>query len=313
MRRPARGEAAAPESRIVRLDPLSLQLYTAVVETGSIAAAAAREHIAAAAVSRRIAELEDRLGSPLLRRHARGVQPTAAGLALLGLARRALDALDDLPVQMRDFASGLRGQVRLCANISAITQFLPRDLASFAHQHPQVRIVLDEMNSMATVRAVAENAADVGVYTAFAHGDAVQSLPYRADRLCLLVGKHHRLARRRQVAFADVLNEPFVGLRTGSAINQTLAAESARLGRPLNMRIQVTGFDALCLMVAQGFGMGVAPEGITRLYAPAVGVREVKLKDDWAARELRLAVRRLDALSPEGRRLVEHLQACAAG
>lgn len=293
----------------MRPDPLSLQLFTAVVETGSIAAAASREHIAAAAVSRRIAELEDRLGSPLLLRHARGVEPTAAGLALLGLARRALHALDDVQGQMQDFSSGLRGQVRMCANISGITQFLPQDLASFSHSHPQVQIVLEETNSSVAVRAVAENAADVGVYTAYAHSDAVQSLPYRHDRLCLLMPHQHRLARRRRLAFAEVLAEPFVGLRTGSAINLLLAAEAARQGQSLHMRIQVTGFDALCLMVAQGFGVGVAPVGVVRLYAAALGVREVALQDAWAARELRLAVRRLESLSPEARRLVEHLQA----
>ncbi len=292
----------------MRPDPLSLQLFTAVVETGSIAGAAAREHIAAAAVSRRIAELEQRLGSPLLVRHARGVEPTAAGVALLGLARRALRALDEVPEQMSDYAGGLRGQVRLCANISAITQFLPQDLASFAQQHPQVRIELEETNSSVAVRAVAENAADIGVYTAYAHDASVQSLPYRQDRLCLLVPQRHVLARRRQLRFAEVLDQPFVGLRTGSAINQLLVAEAARLGHSLHMRIQVTGFDALCLMVTQGFGIGVAPSGVARLYAAELGVREVALQDGWAARELRLAVRRLDSLPPEARRLVEHLQ-----
>ena len=297
----------------MRPDPLSLQLFTAVVETGSIAAAANREHIAAAAVSRRIADLEQRLGSPLLLRRARGVEPTAAGLALLGLARRALRALDDVPEQMRDYAGGLRGQVRLCANISGITQFLPQDLAGFARLHPQVHIELEETNSNVAVRAVAENAADIGVYTAYAHTDAVQSLPYRHDRLCLLVPPGHRLARRRQVRFAEVLDEAFVGLRTGSAINQLLVAEAARQGHSLHMRIQVTGFDALCLMVTQGFGIGVAPAGVARLYAATLGVREVGLQDTWAARELRLAVRRLDSLSPEAQRLVEHLQAAAQG
>ena len=296
----------------MHIDPVSLQLFIAVVEEGSIAAAAEREHIAAAAVSRRMAELEGLLGSPLLLRHARGVEPTAAGLALRDLARQALHVLDDLPVQLRDFASGVRGQVRVFANISAITQFLPQDLAAFAQAHPQVRILLEESNSLATVRAVAENAADVGVYTAFAHGDTVQSLPYRRDRLCLVVPTQHRLARRQRVAFAELLDEAFVGLRTGSAINLLLAAEAARLGRSLRLGIQVTGFDALCLMVAQGFGIGVAPEGVFQLYAAALDICKVTLKDDWAERELRLAVRSLDHLPAAARRLVEHLQACAA-
>ncbi|HWI83307.1 LysR substrate-binding domain-containing protein [Ramlibacter sp.] len=295
----------------MRLDPVSLQLFVAVVEQGSIAAAAEREHIAAAAISRRIAELEKALGSPLLLRQARGVEPTSAGAALVTLARRALAVLDEVPLQLCGFASGLRGQVRMFANISAITQFLPQDLASFALTHPGVRILLEESNSTATVRAVADNAADVGICTAYAHGEAVLSLPYRSDRLCVVLPQAHRLARRKSVAFAHVVDEAFVGLRTGSAINLRLAGEAAQLGRSLLFRIQVTGFDAVCLMVAGGFGIGVVPEGAARLFATSLPIRAVRLTDAWAHRELCLVVRSLDALPSAARRLVEHLQAAA--
>lgn len=292
----------------MRLDPLSLQLFIAVVETGSIAAASAREHLAAAAVSRRIAELEETLATPLLRRHARGVEATPAGLVLRDHARQALHLLDDLPAQLQDFATGVRGQVRVFANISAITQFLPADLASFARLHPQIHIRLEESNSHATVRAVAENAADVGVHAAFSHGDEVQSLPYRRDRLCLVLPRSHPVVQRGRVPFADVLDEAFVGLRTGSAINLLLAAEAARLGRSLRLSIQVTGFDALCLMVERGFGVGVVPEGVFRLYSAALDIGTVALEDAWAERELLLAVRDIEQLPAAARRLVEHLQ-----
>lgn len=295
----------------MRIDPVSLQLFVAVVETGSIAAASEREHLAAAAVSRRVAELEEQLATPLLIRHARGVEPTAAGFALRDLARQALHLLDDLPAQLKDYSIGLRGQVRVFANISSITQFLPADLASFAQAHPGVRIQLEESNSPATIRAVAENAADVGVYTAFAHGDAVQSLPYRKDSLCLVVPRKHPLIRRRKVAFDELLDESFVGLRTGSAINMLLAGEAARRGRTLRLSIQVTGFDALCLMVERGFGIGVVPEGVVRLYSAALDLGTVALKDPWAQRELHLAVRDVQQLPAAARRLVEHLQSCA--
>lgn len=297
----------------MRIDPVSLQLFVAVVETGSIAAASEREHLAAAAVSRRVAELEEQLATPLLIRHARGVEPTAAGFALRDLARQALHLLDDLPAQLRDYATGVRGQVRVFANISSITQFLPADLASFASAHPGVRIRLEESNSLDTVRAVEENAADLGVYTAFAHGDGVQSLPYRGDRLCLVVPRRHPLAGARPVAFRELLDEPFVGLRTGSAINLLLAGEAARLGRTLRLSIQVTGFDALCLMVERGFGIGVVPEGVFRLYSAALELDTVALQDDWARRELRLAVRHSAQLPAAAQRLLAHLQACAVG
>lgn len=98
------------------LDPTSLRLFVAVVEEQSIAKAAEREHIAAAAISKRISELEDALRTELLTRTNKGVEPTAAGIALLRLARHALHVLKDVHAQMLDFATGTRGQIRIYAN-----------------------------------------------------------------------------------------------------------------------------------------------------------------------------------------------------
>ena len=92
-----------------------------------------------------------------------------------------------------------------------------------------------------------------------------------------------------------------------------LAGEAARLGRTLRLSIQVTGFDALCLMVERGFGIGVVPEGVFRLYSAALELDTVALHDDWARRELRLAVRHSAQLPAAAQRLLAHLQACAAG
>lgn len=112
----------------MNLDPISLKLFVCIVEEGAIAAAAERSHIAAAAVSKRISELGGTLCTQLLSRSNKGVEPTAAGIALLQLARRALHELDDVFIQMQEYASGVRGQVRLFANIAVIMGVLRRAL-----------------------------------------------------------------------------------------------------------------------------------------------------------------------------------------
>lgn len=296
----------------MKIDPTSLSLFIAVVEEGTIAAAAEREHIAAPAVSKRISQLEDLLRTQLLTRTYKGVEPTAAGLALLNLARRAVHYLDDVQAQMSDYAGGTRGQVRIFANISAINQFLPTDLASFLEQHPQVQVHLEERNSTVTPKAVAENAADIGIFTTMQHGESVETLPYRADHLSLIVRNDHPLATRRRIRFADTLDWDYVGLRTGSAINMQLTKAAAELDRQLRLRIQVTGFDALCQMVSAGLGIAIAPQNLTKLYVKRLGIKEIPLEDEWARRELSICVRSQAALSPAAMLLVAHLQARAS-
>ncbi|WP_028220420.1 LysR family transcriptional regulator [Paraburkholderia oxyphila] len=296
----------------MKLDPVSLNLFIAVIEEGSIAAAAEREHIAAPAISKRIAALEETLRTQLLTRRHKGVEPTAAGYALLNLSRRAVNLLDDIHAEMLDFASGVRGQVRVFSNISAITQFLPDDLATFLEAHPAVEIRLEERNSLVTVRSVAENAADVGIFTLDPHGENVETLPYEEDELSVIVRRDHPLAGRKSVRFEETLAWDFVGLRTGSAINTQLTQTAIRLQKDFRLRIQVTGYDALCLMVSSGLGIGIAPRNLTKLFVKRLGITEVPLAEPWAKRRLGIAIRKRESLSPAAESLVAHLQARAA-
>ena len=291
----------------MRLDPVSLRLFVAVMEEGTIAAAARREPFAPAAVSHRVSELETALGTVLFQRSNKGTEATAAAHTLLGLARGVLHGLDDIAEQMAGHAGGLRGHVRVFANISAITQFLPDDLRSFMEAAPQVQVHLQERISSAIARAVADSRADIGILNAGSYGEALTVLPYRKDELVLIVPRAHPLAARRKATLRDALAHDFVGAHPGSAVNDQLHRAAGELGLPLRLRIQVSGYDAMSLMVAAGMGIGVLPRLSARLYLSALNVRAVTLDEPWAHRQLVVCVRSLDALSPAARSLVDHL------
>jgi DNA-binding transcriptional LysR family regulator len=295
----------------MKLDPVSLRLFVAVMEEGTLAGAALREHLATAAVSRRISELEAALDTKLFERSNKGTEATAAAHALLGLARGVLNGLDDIAEQMAGYASGLRGHVRVSANISAITQFLPDDLRSFLASAPLVQVHLQERISSAIAHAVADSTADIGILNAGTYGEAFTVLPYRADELVLIVPRDHPFARRRKVSLREALAYDFVGAHPGSSVNNQLHRSAGELGLPLRLRIQVSGYDAMSLMVAAGLGVGVLPRRSARLYLSSLGIRAVALDEPWVHRRLVLCVRSLDALSPAARSLVDHLRARA--
>ncbi|AVP57540.1 LysR family transcriptional regulator [Pulveribacter suum] len=296
----------------MKLDPLSLRLFVAVMEENAIARAAAREHIAPSAASRRLAELESVLRVELFARSNRGTEPTAAAYTLLHLARGVLNDLDGIGAQMRDFRAGVRGHLRVVANISAITQFLPGELQRFMAAHPQVQVQLQEQISTAVARSVAENAADVGILHHGSYGERVALLPWREDELVLIVPAGHALARRRSVRLAEALPWDFVGMHPGSAINHQLTRAAAELEAPLKLRMQVTSYDALCLMVSAGLGVAVLPRGSAQLLRGTLAIRTVTLAEPWARRRLSLCVRADESLSSVARLFVEHLRAPAA-
>lgn len=292
----------------MRLDPVSLKLFVAVVEEGSIAAAAQRSHIAAAAVSKRMSELEALLQTALLSRTNKGVEPTPAGLALLNHARRLLHELDDIVVEMRDWSGGTRGLVRVNANISAITQFLPREMAAFMARYPGVQVSLQERISSQIVAAVADNQADVGIAVVAAPPEGLQVFPYRRDELVLITPAGHALAARASIAFADTLAHEFVGLHTGSVINLLLTRAALDAERALRLRIQVTSYDALSRMVEAGLGIGVMPKAVALQYVASLGIACVALEDAWSQRELKLLVRGYESLPSAARLLVDALR-----
>lgn len=292
---------------MTRLDPVSLKLFVAVMEEGTIADAAIREHIAASAVSKRISELEQILHTELFVRSNKGTVATAAAFALLNLARSVLNDLDDIFAQMSEFSSGTRGHVRVFANISAITQFLPGELKSFTVAYPLVQIHLQERISSAVAKAVADSAADIGILNAGNYGENLTLLPYHDDELVLIVPAAHPLTRRKSVTLLQALDYEFVGAHPGSTTNNLLIKAAGDLGRTLRLRIQVSSYDALCLMVAAGMGIGVIPRQSAQLYLRSLKIRCVSLNEPWAARKLVVCVRAYDALSPVARLLVKHM------
>jgi DNA-binding transcriptional LysR family regulator len=294
-----------------RLDLVSLSLYSLVLRTGSISKGAELAHLAVGAASKRITDLEDAVGTPLLERHSRGVTPTLAGQALQRHAQRILADVDQLAAELSDHAQGVVGVVRLVANTSAVTQFLPADLAGFVAAHPGIRIQMDETNSREAVLAVLDGRADLGIFADRTPALGLQTLPYRRDRLVLVVPAGHALAGQRQMAFADAAEHDFVSLTQGTSLAQRLAAETQAQGRSLRVRIHVRSFDAMCQMVTAGLGLAVLPDAAVQPHLKSMGLKRIELSDAWVERELLVGARDLQALERPVRALLDHLRAAA--
>ena len=293
----------------LRFDLRDLELFVAVADAGSIARAAERSHTVASAVSKRISDLEDNLGCALLLRGAKGVELTAAGHALLARARVLLHQAAQLDEEMRHQASGVRGYVRIFANISAIVEFLPDALASFAHQHPDIHVHLEEHISSAIAAAVADNSADLGIVSELPVIDGLSTVPFRNDELVVVLKPDHPLASRESISFADLVDQAFIGLHAGSALHRLLTRAAVEANRTLNLRVHVTSFDAACAMVAAGLGVSIVPRAATTAYIRSLSLASVPLSDPWAQRQLFLCVRTNAPLHSAAKLLYDHLLA----
>jgi len=305
-----RPAAAAVSPLLRRIDLTTLRLFIAVCEEQNLTRAANREGIAASAVSKRMNDFEQAFGVTLFKRLSKGMALTPAGEALLHHARVTLLNVEKIAVELTEYSQGVRGHVRMLANLSAIVQFLPEDLSRFFGVHELLRIDLQERPSGQVVRGIEEGAAEIGICSGEADARSLKSFHYRTDHLVVVVRADHSLAAGETIQFADTLDFDHIGLHAASSIYLRSQYAATQADKSMRLRINVPGFDAVCRMVQANMGVGLIPDRAFEVIGAGMGLRAIRLRDDWATRELKIVVRDPAQLSSTGRLVLDHL--CAA-
>jgi DNA-binding transcriptional LysR family regulator len=295
------------------IDLKTLRLFAAVCDLGNIARAAEEAHIEPSAISKRIAQLESDFGVSLLSRGRRGVEPTAAGIALLEQARGVLFAMERISTDLSAFGGGVRGRVSVCASPSAIAEKLLDDIASFMREpeNLNIRVEVEEKLSVDLVRQLREGAASVGVCWDSVDFQGLQMRPYGNDHLALAVHADHPLAEKESIAFEETLAFDYVGLSPNTSVHAMLQRAAASAGKTVSYRVIVSTFDAAFRVVAAGLGISVVPVEVAETYRRAFDVRVIPLTDAWAKRRFIICFKNFDSLQTAAQRLVDYLSSRA--
>lgn len=295
-----------------RFDLISLRLFIAVADAGSLTAGAVRFGVSLAAASKRIAELESQVGNVLLQRSKQGVVLTPAGMALQRHASELVARLGQMAVAMDDFRRGSRGHLRLWASPSALLGFLPTVLADFSRAHPDVLFELEDVLSEDAARAVRTGAAELAVFGENTPTTGLQTMVCDIHELVLLVPADHALATLPAASLSEALQHEVVALGRATSLTRYIAAAAELAGLDFTIRMQVRGYDVMAHMVAAGLGVAILPRAAAAPQAVALGLRLVPLQGAVARRRLMLAMRDRAQLSGPAQAFVELLEARAA-
>ena len=299
--------AEAAPTMSMHFDLVDLRLMVRVAESNSVTKGAEASHLSVPAASTRIKNIEEGIGTKLLYRTSQGVTLTPPGQAFVQHARLVLGQIEHLRGDLQEYAKGIKGHLRVFANTSALSEFLPPVLRTYLLSHPDVNIDLRERLSHDIVRAVSDGQTDIGIVAGTVRTEALEVIPYRNDHLVLVVPRGHALAEEPAIAFADTLTFDHIGLHEASALHGFLRQICDGLHRSLRLRIQVNSFEAACRMIEATVGIGVMPESAARRHAQTMAITIVPLQDDWSLRAMTICVRRLDALPAFARDLVDLL------
>ena len=281
-------------------DSVTARLILLLAETGSIGRAAEREGIASSAVSRRVSDLESRLGVVLFDRSAHGVKLTNAGEAYADGCRTELRAIADLDAIMADFGSGQRGSLRLACTSSALTGRLPELLARYAAKHAGIVLDIQEMGAAKALLALDEGRADIAIVSDHYDFTRFEIKAFEDDRVWVLAPPDHPLADRieprKVISFETVIDHPIVGIHQAGSLDRLLGEAARKAGRPLVENLRVESFPALVRMVEAGFGIGFLRSTSLHLLA-GTDLVCAPLAEPWALRQLLVARRKTSPLS----------------
>ena len=291
----------------MRIDPVTLKIFLTVVEEQSLGRAAERHFMATSAISKRVSDLEDTLGTQLLQRHSGGVRPTAAGLQLVAHAKEMLHLLSKIRADLSGYGTGTIGDVRVFANSTSIVGFLGGEIKSCLDQFPDVEIRLEEWSSPYIVRALRDGLADVGIFWAGAANPGLITRPYKTARLVVIVPEAHPLAAATHISFADTLDFKHICFHEGSLIFQITEAAAQRLHRKIPMRLQVTSFDAMRAMVRSGIGLAVMTDVTVAHPSDNYGFKVIPLTDEWAVHELLIGYKDYETLPRAAQHFIAHI------
>ncbi|HEK1689593.1 TPA: LysR family transcriptional regulator [Pseudomonas putida] len=291
----------------MHFDLIDLTLFRHTLECGNITAGARSSHLSLPAASARIRAMEASLGTALLERNRRGVQPTPAGQALLQHARLIGQQVERLQFELGQYAQGQQGQVRLLCNTAALTEYLPELLAGYLADNPGVSVDVQEMPSLRIVQSITQGMADLGIISTAAPSTHLQTRPFRDDPLALITPLAHPLSVEPAPSFIDSLAHGHVGLGANSALALYLEEQALREGRRMRVRVRAEGFDGVIRMVAGGAGVGVVPLAAVKRWEGLLPLHWVALREDWANRRLLLCARDFAGLPGYATGLVERL------
>lgn len=292
----------------MRLDLADFQLFICIIEAGSITGGAIKANLALSSASERLRHMEADVGVPLLVRHPRGVTPTEAGETLAKYARQIIYQHELLKTELKNFTSGMRGTLRLYANTSALTEFLPSKIASWLKTHPDIHIDLEERSSTDIIKSISAGLGEAGIVSNAVDPQTLKLEPLVDDHLSLIIPINHRLNGEQAVFLKDIIHEPFVGFYPGSALQEHINTHASSMGYELIVRIRMNTFEGMCEMVANGIGLGILPEVIADKYQTSFKYKKLTLKDEWAKRQLCITYQCWEDLSSAMKNLLNYLK-----
>ncbi|CAB3909012.1 LysR family transcriptional regulator [Achromobacter denitrificans] len=260
------------------MDIRHLRHFLALAETLHFGRAAELLHITQPPLSISIRNLEDELGAPLFARHTRKIELTELGKALLGPARRAVQALEEVAHVSQAVAMGETGTLTLSFPNGAAHRLLPRVLPRFCDRYPRVEVRLQEATSAESISLLDSRAVDIGiVYHPLSSVRPYVRIPSEDDELVAVLPPGHVLTKKRTLKLEDLKDHAFIAFtqtRTPT-LQAVVALACQRAGFSPRVMHHAQRVETIISLVRSGVGVSLVPRVCAATYAHVIALRPI--------------------------------------
>lgn len=236
-----------------------LSVFYTIAETGSLTACARKLHISQPALSRELKAFEERLGVTLFERHAKGMRVTQAGEVLRRYAARLFEIEHEAEAAMREIAGASSGRLSIGASNTIGTYVLPRVLAAFRRQRPDVQVALFVGNTEQVCEGVSDTRFMLGFIEGPVHREGLSVTAFQQDEIVPVVSADHPLLRRRRLTLADLAAQPLLMRERGSGTRELIAETLARHDVRMELELEFGNTEALKQAAIHGGGIAWLP------------------------------------------------------
>jgi len=266
-----------------------LRTFRIVAETLNFTQAAKQLNLTQSAVSHQIKALETDLGEPLFIRAKRGVRLSESGKVVLEHAERILDEAQTLRERVSGHEHPATGQVRVAAATQALVYLFAPFFESFMRAHPGIELSFrTTVSTEQTIAGILDGAADIGFASWPVYSPALKVEALVDDELLLIVGQHHRLAKKRSVAVKEIERERLVLFERGSSIRRATDQFFDQVGIRPALALESNDTYFIKLMTEHGWGMTLLPAWAVREEVKAGKLAQLRIAGHSLRRSVKM-------------------------
>lgn len=287
---------------VMKLSLAKFEIFSTVVELGSLTKAGETLGLTQSAVSHAIASLETEWGFSILNRGRSGINLTSNGEHVLRYIREILKWNEEMLQEIANINGLEIGTVRIGTFSSVSIQWLPEIMKSFNEYHPSIEIKLLEGDYDDIEHWISTGIVDFG-FVSLPTSKPLEIIPLKKDRmLCILPGEHP-LAGQSEVSFEIIKEEKLIMSKKGS--DNDLRRILKENNVTPNIKFELADDQAIISMVQNGMGISILPEMV--LYRVPNNVRILNLEGE-NYRTIGIAATSFKTLAPATKKFIEYLR-----